>query len=210
MKNMFSYDSPAISALNKAADLILVNLLFLVTCLPVITIGAAQSALFAVAFRWAEREDTGVKKYWAAFRSNVRGSLLPWSIMLAAGAALAFNFFITLRNDMPFRGVFLAVCILLALSYFLVFSQLFPFFARFNCTVRQLFGNALLTALAHPLRTVVIIALDVFPWVMLLCFTETFMTLTPLWLVAYASLRGYLTALLMRAPYRRYEEQLKD
>lgn len=208
MKNMFSYDSPAITALNKVADIILVNLLFLVTCIPVVTIGAAQSALFTVAFRWTKREEAGAKEYCSAFRRNFRGSLLPWLIMLVAGVALAYNLFFTVRNQLPFRGLMIAVFILLSVVYFIILSQLFPFFAKFNCTVRQLFSNALLTALAHPLRTIVIIALEVFPWALLLAATETFIQLTPLWLLVYASLRGYITALMVRAPYSRYEEQL--
>ena len=40
MKSFFNYDSPFFQFLNRVADLIIVNVLFLVCCVPLITVGA--------------------------------------------------------------------------------------------------------------------------------------------------------------------------
>ena len=45
-------ENPVIAFLNKMADLILLNLIFLLCCIPVVTIGPAITALYAVSLRW--------------------------------------------------------------------------------------------------------------------------------------------------------------
>ena len=50
MKNIFSLDSKLMQGLSTVGDYIILNILFLITCLPVITIGAAKTALFRVMF----------------------------------------------------------------------------------------------------------------------------------------------------------------
>ena len=42
MGGLFSYDSKLMQILNFIGDLIILNVLYLVCCLPVVTIGAAQ------------------------------------------------------------------------------------------------------------------------------------------------------------------------
>ncbi|MBR3641807.1 MAG: DUF624 domain-containing protein [Oscillibacter sp.] len=208
MSKLFSYDSPVISFLNTVADIFFVNLLFLLTCLPVFTIGAALSALYTVGACWAEKKDAGVAKYWSTFRSDFRGSILPWVILLVTGLFLAAGAYITFLNPTPMQIPCLIFLGLLALVYLLIDAQLFPFFSRFNCTLRQLFANALLTALAHPLRTIVLIALKHLPLVLFMTLPNLFFRLLPVWMLGYASFCGYLAALLMRAPFRRYAEQV--
>jgi hypothetical protein len=44
-------ENPVIAFLNKMADLILLNLIFLLCCIPVVTIGPAITALYAVSLR---------------------------------------------------------------------------------------------------------------------------------------------------------------
>ena len=41
MKNFFSLENPLIQFLSRACDLMIINLLFIVSCIPVFTIGAA-------------------------------------------------------------------------------------------------------------------------------------------------------------------------
>ena len=48
-KSAFSYDSKLMTILNNLADLIFVNLLFIICCIPIVTIGAARAALHKVA-----------------------------------------------------------------------------------------------------------------------------------------------------------------
>ena len=43
--SFFNLDSPVMRFLTKVADLIILNILFLICCIPIVTIGAASTAL---------------------------------------------------------------------------------------------------------------------------------------------------------------------
>ena len=71
MGGFFSLDSKFMQAMSRVADLIILNVIYLVTCLPVITIGAASTALYTVCFRLGTaREGSLVKGYFRAFRDD--------------------------------------------------------------------------------------------------------------------------------------------
>lgn len=52
MGRFFDLDSPLMSALNKLADLIILNILVIICSLPVFTIGASMTALHYVVLKW--------------------------------------------------------------------------------------------------------------------------------------------------------------
>ena len=71
MGGFFSLDSKFMQAMSRVADLIILNVIYLVTCLPVITIGAAGTAMYTVCFRLGtDREGSLVKGYFRAFRDD--------------------------------------------------------------------------------------------------------------------------------------------
>ncbi len=53
----FSLDSKFMQVMSRVADLIILNVIYLVTCLPVITIGAASTALYTVLPPWHRPEE---------------------------------------------------------------------------------------------------------------------------------------------------------
>ena len=71
MGGFFSLDSKFMQVMSRVADLIILNVIYLVTCLPVVTIGAASTALYTVCFRLGTaREGSLVKGYFRAFRDD--------------------------------------------------------------------------------------------------------------------------------------------
>ena len=71
MGGFFSLDSKFMQAMSRVADLIILNVIYLVTCLPVVTIGAAGTAMYTVCFRLGtDREGSLVKGYFRAFRDE--------------------------------------------------------------------------------------------------------------------------------------------
>ena len=64
MRSFFDMDSPVMQAMNKLGSVILMSLLWLVCCLPVVTIGAATAALYRMMFNL--REDKTCTVRWRA------------------------------------------------------------------------------------------------------------------------------------------------
>ena len=53
---MFGIDSKFYEVVSRIADLVVVNLLFVLCSLPIITIGASTTALYGVTKRWQKTE----------------------------------------------------------------------------------------------------------------------------------------------------------
>lgn len=208
MKSFLNYDSPFMTKANLLADCLFVNLLFVLLCLPVITIGPACAALSQVSFSFWEDKPAGVKRLLSAFWENLRTFFLPWLVVLVAVVMVCFSAYILYAH--PIGGVlqivFCCVLILLVLVLALMLSQLFFVQAKFVCSFRCLLTNSVLIALAHPLRSLLILVLQSLPWVLFFCYPYAFAFLTPAWLCLYFSLANRFSAKLMHKTYLRLAE----
>ncbi|MFV0634457.1 YesL family protein [Demequina sp.] len=135
-------------------EFVVLNLLFLVTCLPVVTIGAALSALFEVTMRYSDDErGRPLPDYLPAFKRNFRqASLVMLALGLPAVVLLFSALFWVFQGSMVsvIWGAFAA----LAAAYLAVaFMYGEALVARYRNTTRQTLRNALLLPGAEPVRT---------------------------------------------------------
>ena len=80
-------DSPFMQFMNKVADLMILNLLTIVCMIPIITTGAALTAMHYQVLKIVRDEECYiVKGYFKAFRENFKQSTAIWLIMLVIGA----------------------------------------------------------------------------------------------------------------------------
>ena len=80
--------------LSDAVDAIWINILMLVTSIPVITIGAALTAGHDAARRSLAGEGTVTRNYFAAFRSNFAKATGYWLIFGIAGAISVYSWIV--------------------------------------------------------------------------------------------------------------------
>lgn len=135
-------DSPFIQAGIKLTNLLILNLYWIIGCLPLVTIGASTAAAFTVTLKMTEdREEAGVTRaFWSAYRRNLRHGV-PLSLILLAGIyAVWMNWqcFDKLEGN-PIGFLFLAVLGVLLLTVH--FLYIFPLEARYE--------NGLFTALSN-------------------------------------------------------------
>lgn len=88
----FNMESPVFRFLETLTDFVLLNLIFLITCIPIVTTGAALSALFSVTMREA-REEHGyiIRPYLKAFRENLISGICLTVLYIGIGAVFALN-----------------------------------------------------------------------------------------------------------------------
>ena len=79
----FNLDSPLMQALNKVADLMWLNILTLICCIPVITVGPALTALHYMALKMVRNEECYIARdYFKSFKLNLRQGIVIWLIEL--------------------------------------------------------------------------------------------------------------------------------
>lgn len=90
MKNLFDPEKPVMRALGLLTDFVVLNLLFLLLCLPVVTAGAAAAAMNAAMHHYYDTDSVSrLGRFWGAFRAAFRPALAGQLALLAAGAVLA-------------------------------------------------------------------------------------------------------------------------
>lgn len=204
--NFFVIDSPVMRFLGRIGDIIILNLIFVVTALPVITVGTALSALYTVAMKLARGEDPSVlREYMRAFRRNMKPATICWLIMAAAGTLIFLDF----RLVGAFGGaLYTVVRLLLAMIFgvwMLTFLYLFPYIARFENTVFHSVKNALFLSAAHLPSTVMMLVISVGLIVVTLFTSRTFVIGTIGWFFAGFAAVAYVQSFLLSRIFAKYE-----
>lgn len=209
--HVFSPDSKLMICLSRLGDLVLLNFFFLLTCLPVFTIGAAITALYTVSFRNTKEWENGLKVYFKAFISNFKQATVIWLILLVVGGCTLFDTILFYQMTSAVHYLFIPSAILLILVIFTA-SYAFPLLSRFNNGNKQTLKNALYLSLGYLPRSLAIAALNVIPFVLLFLDLILFMNAAFLWIFLYFSSITYFNALLLKkvfAPYLEKEEDAK-
>jgi len=208
MKNIFSLDSPLIQTLSFVFDLILVNMLYILCCIPVVTIGAARAALYTCGNLWAEKDDAGATTFLKAFFKNLKTATPVWLILLAVGAFLVWDVWLLSVNSIPLEWLLWVLIAVPLVAYVIVACQMFQVVAHYNCTVKQYIKNAFLVGLGHPLYTVIHAVLFALPYFALFYNLSAFMMLSLIWMMGYFSVQGIISGLMSKKYYKRLTDRL--
>lgn len=144
-------ENPVIAFLNKMADLILLNLIFLLCCIPVVTIGPAITALYAVSLRSVRYGDGYViQTFFRSFKQNFKQSFVAGMIGLLFVCLLFIDLFFWRNVGSAFMSVFMTVVsVCVGYLVFIVFLWLFPVIAKLENPLRVQIKNAAAMAVAH-------------------------------------------------------------
>ena len=202
---MFSPDSKFMEIFGRITDLVLLNLLFLITCLPVFTIGAAITALYTMCFRLMREEYSGiVKSYFRSFKDNFKQATLIWLLLLVLVVPALYYFILLFRLDGILRySAF--VFVLIAVVGLMTASYVFPWISQFENTTVQSLKNALILSISRLPRTAAILAINLMPLIVWFINPELFIQVSFLWVALYFAAAAYMnTGLLWHVfkPYR--------
>lgn len=206
MNSLFSYDSKLMQILMKVGDLMILNILFILCSLPIVTIGAAQAGLYSAAKVMQDPDDDSspAKAYFKGFINGFGSITLAWFLVEALLAVLIICSLWALRFGSPLW------ILVVAIATFGHLTCLIPVIhARFSCKFWQLIRNAFLIALAHPIRTFGVLALTWLPAVMFLTLTYYFIQVAPIWFTLYFSTAHLFAYQFMRKPMEGLIEDFK-
>lgn len=213
MRGLFSPDSKFMTAMSRVADLAILNLLFLITSIPIVTIGASVTAMYTICFRFGTDREQGLfRSYFRAFGDNFKQATQIWLILLICGAACCFDVYLFLSLPSMLRYLAVVFCIALVLVV-LVFSYAFPLLSQFENKNKNILTNALFLSLGYLPRSILLVVLNVLPWVLLVTNLITFLQLGFLWVAIYFSASAYAGTFLLKklfAPYMREEDSDED
>lgn len=206
VKSIFNTDNLFMRICEKILDLVTVNLLFLLSCLPFVTIGIAKISLYETLFEIkGARRVKVTAMYMQAFRKNWKvGFKLGLLELLLVGISL-FDLVLFWKQETMLFQILKATCIGVIIFTSLLFLCIYPLAAKFEMTVKDLLQTGLIMVSLHfpwfflmiALLAVIVFFLSSSGFVLLLGFTLFV-------LVGFAAL-GFLQLPIMETIFNKYK-----
>lgn len=208
MKNLFSLDNPFIQFLTRVGDLILLNAMFLVCCLPVVTAGASMAALTKVTQDMAFETDAGiVKSFLRGFRANFKQATIVWLVELVVIVSLGCDLLLIMTY---FEGTFAKVMyILLALLAVLVTcvtAYMIPLLVRYENSLKQHLSNAVVLAVIKLPKTIGLVLLNLLPLLILLLSVQVFIQTLIFWVIIGFGFVSYIESCMLKSVFTELEK----
>lgn len=157
MNSLFSMDSVLMRGLSRFADIMILNILFIATSLPLVTLGASLTALNFTAMRIGTGECNSVlEDYFRSFRRNFRQATIVGLLLTLVAAALAAWYIVIPNFSLGGMVEFLLLIVWYVLAFTFATTALFvfPYLASFEGSTREVLRNARLLSWKHPLTAI--------------------------------------------------------
>lgn len=204
--NIFSYESKVSQVLMFVADLAIMNICFVLCCIPIFTIGAAQAALYTGIRVLVDKEsdESPVGAFFKAFVTGFKAITLGWGLGFLGVAALSAVTVLVgiLAQTQENAPVWMSI---IALGLVTLWTSQIPMFhSRFSCTPKQLWRNSTILLIMHPLRSVLVTVLMWLPIGVACWDTFVFLTATPGWVLLYYAVAFMLNFYIMKKPFEQF------
>lgn len=161
----FSYDSKFGQLFLKLSYGCCLNILWLVCCLPIVTIGASTTALYYTSFKIAKDEGSYITTmFFRSFRQNFKQATVIWLIMLVTGLVIAADAILLGRLRASSTGTMAVIWTLLLaaifacmIAYVIVLVYIFPLLSIASNTTANMFKNAFLIGTHYLFVTILVL-----------------------------------------------------
>lgn len=159
MGRLFQMDSPILIFFNKAGELILLDICWLIGCIPIVTIGTSTTALYYAIVK-SIRRDTGYPtgEFFRSYKRNLKRGVAA-TLMIAAFLAVLYirreiaantNEAAGIMGVAVYDGIFTVVAGIMV--------YLFPVLSRFSLPLKEGFKLSFVMAVRYLPVTVLIVA----------------------------------------------------
>ena len=206
MEEQVSHDAGVISLLNDFADILIINFLWLVTSLPIITLGASTAAVYSVMRSPGDKRYTSslVVLYFRNFARNFKKATGIFLLLLVPGAFVIVNAFLLFYGLLEASIAGDVICGLSFILFVSLWVYVFPLVATFENGILKTVGNALVLSVAHFPTTLLVIIMSAIPVLVLMFYTNFFFKTVFFWVFIVVALVSKGDALLVERVLNRY------
>ncbi len=198
----FNINSPFMDFMTTTVQFIALNIIFLLCCLPVITIGPAVAALYQVIMRETRGEHGYlIRKFFRHMKEMFVQALLTFLLLAAVILLLIFNLAFWNAMEGILAGIIVVLLILLLVIMIIITIYVFPLMARFQNSFRRTLRNAFYIALTNRRTTVFLLLIHLIAAGILYIFPpgKVFMLLIGFSFIAYCN------SYLLGKVFKQYE-----
>lgn len=203
----FRYDSPVLVLITKIADFIVLNTLWVVCCIPVITVGAATTAKYTIAMRILRDEGTGViVPYFKAFKENFKQATIIWCMLMLAIAFCAMDWYFIRQKGNDISHYYIVAVVVISVIVLCIFMSVFPFIARFKVTVKEAMKAAFILSFLQFYKFVPIACIEVGTFIAAIWYSRWF----PMILLFGTCTAFYFNTLVCVKAFQKIEDKMEQ
>ena len=162
MGELFNLDNKFFQGINKIVDCVCLSFLWVLLCIPVVTAGAATTALYYTVNKVIRNNRSYIwKEFWHAFRTNFKQSTLVWLILIFIYAIMGIDCYIMFqyaKAGVSYGSLYIVFAVLMLIVTMWA-NYLFPYMARFENTLKAVLKNCVIIALLNLGKSVVLLVL---------------------------------------------------
>ena len=203
---LFNPDSRIMIFLSRVADLVILNILWLVCCVPVVTIGASTTAMYHVIRHWQKDSVSSIMRdFFQSFKEDFKQATPVYLILLIPTVAVVINAMLIFNpeNSAAVPSYLLVIWFISALILLFISSFVYPVMAFFADSIFKTLRNAMVLALAHLPRTILISVLNLLPVILLFVNLSFFLQSSIFWLLIGGALVAYLNMSILKPVFKK-------
>ncbi|WP_317367116.1 DUF624 domain-containing protein [uncultured Tyzzerella sp.] len=150
MNSFFDLDNPAWRFIGKIFDACFLSIVYVIFCIPIFTIGAANTALYYVFLKLAKDEEGYlVRDFIKSFKRNFKQSTLVWLILFTIGLVLILDIYYFKFMPGP-KGAFMYYMFWMLFFFYSILNlYIFPLISKFENTTRNMFKFSFAMPIKH-------------------------------------------------------------
>lgn len=207
MRRFFGMDTKLYRFFAMAWNLIELNLLTLLMCLPVVTAGASLTSMHYVLLKLMRKEESYISRmYWQAFKENFRQATILWVAFLALFASYRVDWVLAVGNPEILGKPVQYGILIVAILTFMLMQFVFPLQSHFENSIFITVKNAAILMVSNFPRVLVMTLVWVIPYEILI----HSMALLPLLLMLGVSLPGFVCTKMYDSVFRKLEPEEEE
>lgn len=202
MNKFFNSEGSVMLFLGKMADLLWLNILTMLCCIPIITAGASITAMYSVTIKLVKKEEGYITRdFFKSFKTNFKQATLLWLIVLVVLVLFYGDYRILNYSSIEFPKILMVLLSAVFILCYFTYTYLFPLLSRYDNTIINIIRNSFLLSISNLPRTILIIVIQFIP-IVALYFSQM---VVPLILMFGLSFTAYLSSILFVGIFKKLE-----
>lgn len=162
MGKIFYMEGPIMSGLSKIADLAILNLITLICCIPIFTIGASLTAMNYVLLKMVRKEEGYiVRSFFKSFKQNFKQATIIWIFVMLAIAVILTDLRVASGMGETTRNIMIVLLFMATIVFTITTLYVFTVLSRYENTIFNTVKNAFILAVINLPKTLSIVIVAV-------------------------------------------------
>ncbi|MBE5928796.1 MAG: DUF624 domain-containing protein [Lachnospiraceae bacterium] len=201
MREMFGSDSRLMKILGKIFDIGYLSLVFIISCIPIITIGAAFTALYYTSVKVIRRERGYVfQEYMRSFKLNFVPATIIWVIQAVLTFIMAYNYYSVVGPEGESVGFLAGAYIVMGLLIYAISCFAYPVLSRFDLKVSKIIRFSFFLAVKYFYFTIPMIVLSLGSIIAIILLAPA----VPIVPLLFPTVANYLNSFMIEWVFKKY------